>query len=325
MKLRILHHDHCFDGFASAAVFGRFYREKISPGAEILFNGLSHKPNQKFIEPALFDGDENAIVDFKYSPIDRLTWWFDHHQSAFLSSEDEAHYRNGTWPTKFYNPEYKSCTQFIADTLCEKFGFEPADLSELIEWADIIDGAQYNNAKTAVELGAAALKLMLVIEASRDQEVMDLIIHGMANQPLDRLVAEPQVNQVFQPLYERHQQMIGIIRAEGRFDSGVLYFDLSEYDAEGYSKFIPYYLFPDCVYSVGVSLSPSRSKVSVGFNPWSPRPRSHNLASICERYNGGGHAVVGAISYRPDQIEHARETAIAIAEELRGRTPPTAA
>ena len=117
MKLRILHHDHCFDGFASAAVFGRFYREKVSPGAEILFSGLSHKPNQKFIEPALFDGDENAIVDFKYSPIDRLTWWFDHHQSAFLSSEDEAHFRNGTWPTKFYNPEYKSCTQFIADTI----------------------------------------------------------------------------------------------------------------------------------------------------------------------------------------------------------------
>ncbi|HKY04555.1 MAG TPA: phosphoesterase, partial [Blastocatellia bacterium] len=64
-------------------------------------------------------------------------------------------------------------------------------------------------------------------------------------------------------------------------------------------------------------LSPSRSKVSVGFNPWSPKPRRHNLASICERYNGGGHAVVGAISYRPDEIERARETAEEIAAELR--------
>ena len=41
----------------------------------------------------IFDGDENAIVDFKYSSSPRLTWWFDHHQSAFLSPEDAAHFR----------------------------------------------------------------------------------------------------------------------------------------------------------------------------------------------------------------------------------------
>jgi hypothetical protein len=92
---------------------------------------------------------------------------------------------------------------------------------------------------------------------------------------------------------------------------------LSREDAEGYSKFIPYYLFPECAYSVGVSLSPTRSKVSVGFNPWSPTPRRHNLASICERYNGGGHAVVGAISFKPEELELARETAASIAAELR--------
>ena len=108
-----------------------------------------------------------------------------------------------------------------------------------------------------------------------------------------------------------------MIRERAERDRGVVYFDLSDHDAEGYSKFIPYYLLPDCVYSVGVSLSASRSKVSVGFNPWSKQPRRHNLASICERYDGGGHAVVCAISYRPDQIELARQTAKAIAAELR--------
>jgi hypothetical protein len=36
-----------------------------------------------------FDGDENAIVDFKYSD-PRVTRWFDHHQSAFLTPEDAA-------------------------------------------------------------------------------------------------------------------------------------------------------------------------------------------------------------------------------------------
>jgi hypothetical protein len=317
MKLRILHHDHCFDGFASAAVFSRFFAESVQPEAEIGFTGLSHKPNQKLIEEELFDGDENAIVDFKYSPTSHLTWWFDHHQSAFLSPADEQHFLTGTWPTKFYNPNYKSCTKFIADTVAEKYGYKPGDLDELIYWADIIDGAQYDSAQTAVELNAPALKLMLVIEASRDRAVMETIINGMRSRSLEAIIADPIVERAFRPLYDRHLKTIDLIREAARCERGVIFFDLSTHDAEGYSKFIPYYLHPECVYSVSVSLSPTRSKVSVGFNPWSPSPRRHNLASICERYNGGGHAVVGAISYKPEELDLARETAIEIAEELR--------
>src|SRR6185503_2522205 len=317
MRLRILHHDHCFDGFASAAVFSRFFAEKIRQDAEISYTGLAHKPSQKLIEEELFDGDENAIVDFKYSPSPRLTWWFDHHQSAFLSPEDETHFRSGTWPSKFYDPNYKSCTKFIADTATTKYGFDQAGLSDLIYWADIIDGAQYEDAKTGVELEAPALKLMLVIEASRNAAVMRRIIVGMQREPLSSIISDPEVASEFRPLFERHIRMIDLIREAAHCEKGVVYFDLSSHDAEGYSKFIPYYLFPECAYSVGVSLSASRSKVSVGFNPWSTQPRRHNLASICERYDGGGHAVVGAISLRPDQIELARETALMIAAELR--------
>lgn len=317
MKLRILHHDHCFDGFASAAVFSRFFAEKIRPDAQISYTGLAHKPSQKLIEEELFDGDENAIVDFKYSPSPRLTWWFDHHQSAFLSPEDENHFRSGTWPAKFYDPGYKSCTKFIADTVRARYGFDRPSLSELIHWADIIDGAQYEDAKTGVELNAPALQLMLVIEASRNPAVMRRIINGMQSESLAAIIADPAVQGEFHPLFDRHIRMVGLIREAAQCEKGVVYFDLSDHDAEGYSKFIPYYLFPDCAYSVGVSLSSSRSKVSVGFNPWSKQARRHNLASICERYDGGGHAVVGAISLRPDQIELARQTAKAIAAELR--------
>ena len=290
MKLRILHHDHCFDGLASAAVFSRFFSEKIRGDAEISYTGLAHKPSQKLIEEELFDGDENAIVDFKYSPSPRLTWWFDHHQSAFLSPEDEKHFLTGSWPAKFYDPGYKSCTKFIADTVAGKYGFDQGSLSELIYWADIIDGAQYEDAKTGVELKAPALKLMLVIEASRAPAVMQRIITGMQTQSLADIISDPAVEREFRPLFERHLKMIDLIREAAQCKKGVVYFDLSTYDAEGYSKFIPYYLFPECVYSVSVSLSPSRSKVSVGFNPWSTQPRRHNLASICERYDGGGHA-----------------------------------
>jgi nanoRNase/pAp phosphatase (c-di-AMP/oligoRNAs hydrolase) len=42
-----------------------------------------------------------------------------------------------------------------------------------------------------------------------------------------------------------------------------------------------------------------------------------NLAKICERYGGGGHARVGAISFAPDKADEARKAAAEIVKELR--------
>src|SRR3712207_1795944 len=92
MKLRILYHGNCFDGVSSSAVFSKFYKAKVNPSAEIAYTPVMHRAGNAFDRDQL-DGDENAIVDFKYSPDERLTWWFDHHQSAFLSEEDEKHFR----------------------------------------------------------------------------------------------------------------------------------------------------------------------------------------------------------------------------------------
>src|ERR1700722_5892307 len=161
MRVRVLYHDHCFDGAASAAYFSRFYEEKFAPAAQFEFTGLAHKASQLF-EDRFFDGDVNAIVDFKYSPDPRLTWWFDHHQSAFLTPEDAAHFHQDQTGRKMYDPTYRSCTMYIANMAKEKFGFEAPDLEELVKWADIVDGAQYASAKEAVDLVAPAMRLTLV-------------------------------------------------------------------------------------------------------------------------------------------------------------------
>jgi hypothetical protein len=57
-------------------------------------------------------------------------------------------------------------------------------------------------------------------------------------------------------------------------------------------------------------------KLSVGYNPWSGRPRGHDIAAICRRYDGGGHPAVGACSFPLSAEARAREAAHAIAEEL---------
>jgi hypothetical protein len=247
-----------------------------------------------------------------------LTWWFDHHQSAFLSPEDEEHFRRDQSGKKFLDPSFRSCTQFIASVAEQRFGWRCPEMDELVHWADIIDGAQYANAGVAVEMKEPALHVLLVIEASRDTELALRLINDFQAKPLSLIAAEPYVVEPFQALYQWHLKTMEVIRQHGRSHDGVVFFDVSQHEVEGYNKFIPYYLFPEVRYSVSVSLSRLRSKVSVGSNPWSPRPREHNLAKICERYGGGGHAAVAAISFAPDQLELARTVATEIAAELRG-------
>jgi hypothetical protein len=134
---------------------------------------------------------------------------------------------------------------------------------------------------------------------------------------LPEIIAKPEIQALYQPLYQRHLEIKDIIQARAQENDGVVFFDLAGYDVEGYNKFIPYYLFPNALYTVSVSPSSFRTKISVGSNPWAAQAPTHNLASICERYGGGGHARVGAISLAPGELERAREVAAEIVAELK--------
>jgi len=187
----------------------------------------------------------------------------------------------------------------------------------LVEWTDIVDGAMYDDAKSAVEMKAPAMKLTMAIEAATDRDFVKKMIPLLAYQPLAEILEAPFVTAVLPPLLARHERSIGILRERTEEKDGTIYFDITDLDLEGYNKFIPYYLHPDSIYSVGLSKSSFRVKVSVGSNPWSKREPTVNLARVCERYGGGGHARVGAISFDVTQSEAAHKAALEIVEELR--------
>jgi hypothetical protein len=92
-------------------------------------------------------------------------------------------------------------------------------------------------------------------------------------------------------------------------EQGVVITDLSQEPITSVNKFIVYYLYPDARYAVTVLSPGKRMKVSVGSNPWPPVPRTHDIARLCERYGGGGHPAVGAISLPKGEVERARQIA----------------
>ena len=315
MKLRLLYHGHCFDGVASAATFTRFYKERIHPEAEVNYTGLLHRPGNLF-DHSMFDSDENAIVDFKYAASEKLTWWFDHHESAFLTPEDEAHFRADKSGKKFLDATRKSCTEFIADVAHERFGFNAEPIESLVHWAHVIDGALYESPAQCVELKEPALQLMQVIESDPDDAFIEQIIRDLTVHSLEEVATSAEVQRRFRPILQQHLETLEAVRRKAKFANGVVQFDLIDEGYEGFNKFIPYYLYPQTTYSVALTRTPQRTKISVGSNPWAPKPRTHNIAKICERYGGGGHAVVGAVSFKPEEVEEARQAVREIVAEL---------
>jgi hypothetical protein len=293
-----------------------------------------HRAGSLFDEAAFVEG-ENAIVDFKYSASPKVTWWFDHHQSAFLTPADQQDFvewqartdaAGGTGAGKpvqggkFYDPAYVSCTSLIADVARDQFGFDTAPLAELIRWADIVDGARYESAEAAVGMAAPAMKLTMAIESSGEGFV-PRVIPLLTEMSLQEVLDQPFIQAELGPLLERHIAGIELLRERITLERGVVTFDITDKLTEGYNKFIPYYLHPAATYNVGLSRSSFRNKVAVGTNPWTKAPVAElaNLAAICERYGGGGHARVGAVSFPPDKEDDARKAAAEIAAELRAR------
>jgi hypothetical protein len=319
-RVKVLFHDNCFDGAASASLFARFYAAKIDASASFEFAGKAHGMGNVYSAES-FSGDVNTVVDFRYSSDPKLDWWFDHHVSAFPTPADEQHFRAHPSPHKFFDPKARSCTKFLAERCAEAFGWDWSAHGELVRWADIIDGAQFESPKAAVELAEPALQLMTWVENNQDPKLKLRFIHDLTTRPLADIARESYVTSALAPVLEAHKRGIDIVRARARYERGVVSFDVAEDGLDAYNKFIPYFLFPDCHYVVGVSLTPTRAKVSVGSNPWQSARRTVNIAQLCEKYGGGGHPVVGAVSLPTTDLARARQAADEIMETLRAAAP----
>jgi hypothetical protein len=313
-QIAIGYHGHCFDGMASAALLTRLLRHQLGADLQFRYFGLDHQPGGSHVPEANLVGEINAVVDFRYSTSDKLTWWFDHHLTGLVGAAEHEHFARDRSGLKFFDPNYGSCTKLIADVARERFGLDlSVDSGDLIHWAHLIDTAGFPDAQTAVALREPALQLMTVIESHGDDAFIQRLSAG---EPLFEIARDPSVESLFKPLLALHERACEIIKQRALLRDGVVHFDLSDLGDDRYNKFIPYWLFPEARYCVAVTVGPNRAKVSVGTNPWAAVPRTHDISAICARYGGGGHAVVGAVSLGASEVDNARSIASDIAAEL---------
>jgi hypothetical protein len=314
-------HGHCFDGLASAVIFTKLLRH-IKAGHDLSFKylamGYGAGAGPDF--DALLDGDENAILDYKFSRSSKLTWYFDHHVSAFTSDAERKAFEESRGNGRFFHDgTYGSCTKFLVDIGAKFFDFNPEPLGDLVYWADIIDRAAFPSAAIAVARQEPALRLMTLIEQSGEAELISRFVPALTDRPLDDVANDPEVVASYTQWQATAAPYEARVKAHAKLVGGAIgavLVDLTDELSDAAPKFVTYALYPDSAYSVVVTRGLKKIKLSIGFNPWCGQTRKHDIAKICERHGGGGHPVVGAIALPPGDVARAQELARAIADEL---------
>ena len=119
---------------------------------------------------------------------------------------------------------------------------------------------------------------MQLIEGEKDPAFVEKIIRLLTEKSLDEIVESEEIQVKLAPILEKHWNTVELIKQRAKYDRGVVSFDLTDTGIDAYNKFIPYYFYPETTYNVALTQSSFRTKISVGSNPWAPRPRRHNIA-----------------------------------------------
>ena len=234
----------------------------------------------------------------------KIDWWFDHHQSAFLSEADKRHFEQDNGGKKFLDTNSKSCAEFIARIAKEQFDFSDETLAELIHWAHI-STARFMNRRRSASSFARPLETDAGYRRRKRSAICRKDHPRPDEKSLDEIVESEEFKQI--------KTDLGASLGNGRIDQtkigisrGVVTFDLVGMGIDGYNKFI--------------RIISSRKRLKRIAHPKRVQdkdlgrlesvvaaPALHNIAEICERYGGGGHAVVGAVSLKPDEVENGGE------------------
>ena len=314
--LKIFFHDACFDGTTSAALFAAFYRDVIAKGVEIRPIGMVHRDGNPF-EGVPLDADDHACVDFRFCADLRMKWWFDHHPTAFQPPSLREYFEREHLATWFFDPGSASCAGLMARALEQRFGWKPpAHLIDAVAWADKIDAAQFDSAADAVALLEPAQRLAAWLAHGRTPLDTAHYVDWLSRASLAEVAQRPEVAPQLAAVEAERARELEEVGKLAVWHDDVVVFDRFDDVGARSPGFLGYLLFPNCLYVVTGTRTPASIKITVGVNPWTTKPRLHDIGELCARYGGGGHAVVGGVTLRGDELPRARETVELIVREL---------
>jgi hypothetical protein len=281
--------------------------------------GMTHRDGNPF-EDVPLDADDHACVDFRFCADQRMRWWFDHHPTAFQPPALRQVYDQAHSPTWFFDPRAPSCAGLIRRALAEGWGWEPSShLADAVQWADRIDAAKFDSAEQAVALTSPAQRLAAWLAHGRSHLDTARYVEWLSRSSLAEVAARPEIAPQLAAVESERAHELEAVRTLGQWHGDVVTFDRFDEVGARSPGFLGYLLFPTCVYVVTGTRTRDSIKITVGVNPWVKVAHHRDIGAMCAKYGGGGHAVVGGVTLRGDELPRARVTFAALVGELTAR------
>lgn len=298
-------HRSCFDGIASGALATLFLEKRFARRIEKVVP-VDYDVRFRWKEQVSPDA---CIVDFLYHP--RAAFWWDHHANPFVEGPWEIEYRKRQGSAIRWNPEAPSCARLVANEAAAA-GLElPGFVQATVRWADKIDTARYESPSEAVSTGPAAKQLALSLAVDRSADYHATLIKLLTSGPMEKLVTRSECRDQCRLGVARYEKGLRNMESNAKLDQDVVIYRLRLED-EIIDRMMPYYLFPEANFSLGIVMQDDQLKVSCNSNPWT-KPWRINVGEVFSTLGGGGHRDVGSVivleggQQRAEHIlEHAR-------------------
>lgn len=308
MSFYIYHHND-FDGLASAAIFSKF----ITMEFDIDFSEICYKAvdyNIKDEWPHLKLNRPCATLDFLYHP--ETDWWFDHHSDPFLTNAviRSPYKRNNK---QYWSKKFLSCPSLLVSHFYRYYRKQSIYIKrhyqELIKWSDIIDGAQYPNAKDLYDYSNMYININKTLAVRNDQKYFNMLIESIYHNNIEKFVSSNIFVDVFSKIKKVEKKAIKVVKELIIVDGNVAFFDQSEYDFP-FQRYLAYYLYPEISYRVAIFKKDKLFSLSVNYNVWKNERNPVDLGRLCKKFGGGGRNDVGGI------LTEKHESAIKIAKNI---------
>src|SRR5690606_36622295 len=206
----------------------------------------------------VLDGDENALLDFRYENGDSLSYYIDHHPTAFAEGWQKEQFSTLARDSArrfFWDPTATSCAGLIAKEAPERWGLDPREKhGDLIAWADRIDGAAFSTVEQATDRSEPVMRLTSVVARFGDSEFLNKAVPILHGEGCSALVESKMVKEHYRtiaPLFRAYELRV---KSRGTREGRVGFFDLTDAPTQVAAKFAHYRQFPDALYSVMVTI-----------------------------------------------------------------------
>lgn len=310
-------HFPCFDGIVSGALTVLYLEEAYAWRFESI-NPVNYNMQSSWLTTRL--PRHSCVVDFLYHP--EAEFWCDHHATSFLNSTVQADFAAHRSPLKLFDQESPSSARLLWNKAAAILG-RSHRLQEMVDWADRVDTASYEDVNQALFGVHPALQINRSLEVDADPAYCSLLVRELCLCSMNVLAAHSEVQRRLVQADDLSRK--GLERVEDRIH---LYDNIAVFDvpSEGalISRYSAFYFHPKALFSIGTFRSADSIIVRVNANPWLhfDCPNLGQLirsaaASAGLSSAGGGHKRVGGLILDKDTYKTAQEVVSYLIRRLR--------